>query len=71
MNHEAWRLGRLGEETPTGILGAAVRTLEASGKQVNEETLLEATKKRGIERRQVKEFLEKAKRGKERGRYSG
>lgn len=62
---------RFDEETPTAILGAAVRALEADGKEVTEETLLEATKKRGIDRGQVREFLEKAKRGKKRGNYPG
>jgi hypothetical protein len=71
MHHEPWRLGRLGEETPTGILGAAVRALEASGKEVNEVSLYEATKDKGIDRSQVRDFLEKAKRGQKRGRYPG
>jgi hypothetical protein len=69
--NEGWRFGRLSEESPWAILGAAVRALEALGKEVNEETLLEATKKRGIERWQVRDFLEKAKHGKRRGRYPG
>jgi hypothetical protein len=67
MKHEPWRLGRLGEETPTGMLGAAVRALEASGKEVTEESLYEAVRSRGVARRQVKDFLAKAGRGKRRG----
>jgi hypothetical protein len=59
------------DETPTAMLGAAVRALEALGKEVNEETLFNATKSRGIDRSQVKDFLEKAERGKKRGRYPG
>jgi len=58
-------------EVPTAILGAAVRALEALHKEVNEETLLEVTKSRGIDRHQVREFLEKTERGKKRGRYPG
>lgn len=60
---------RFDEEPPTAILGAAVRALEVLGKEVNEETLLEAVKSRGIDRHQVKGFLAKAERGKRRGRY--
>lgn len=62
---------RFDYESPTAILGAAVRALEKLGKEVNEETLLEVTKSRGIDRRQVREFLEKAERGKKRGLYPG
>ena len=62
---------RFDEEPPQAILGAAVRALEADDKQVNEESLLQATKNRGIDRRQVREFLEKAERGKKRGQYPG
>jgi hypothetical protein len=67
-NDERWRTGSY-DESATGILGAAVRALEALGNEVNEETLFEATKNRGIERSQVKDFLEKAKRGRRRGHY--
>jgi hypothetical protein len=62
---------RFDEETPTTILGAAVRALDAEGKEVTEETQLKAVKNRGIERSQVRDFMEKAKRGKKRGRYPG
>jgi len=62
---------RYDEEVPMAILGAAVRALETLHKEVNEETLYEATKSRGIDRDQVKDFLEKAKRGKKRGHSPG
>lgn len=52
------------DETSTVILGAAVRALEAEHKEVTEESLLEATRKHGMTRREVKEFLAKAERGK-------
>jgi len=71
MKDEPWRLGRFSQEPPTAILGAAVRALEALSKEVNEETLFEATKSRGIDRRQVKDFLAKAEQGKRRGHYLG
>ena len=56
---------RFDEETPTAILGAAVRALEAMRKPVNEKSLYEAVKSRGIDRGQVQDFLEKQKRGEE------
>jgi hypothetical protein len=40
-NDERWRTGSY-DESATGSLGAAVRALEALGKQVDEETLWEA-----------------------------
>lgn len=62
---------RFDEEPPTAILGAAVRDLEAEHREVTEESLLEATRRKGIDRSQVKDFLEKAERGKERRPYPG
>lgn len=62
---------RFDEETPTAILGKAVRDLEAQGRAVNENTLFEATRRQGIDREQVRDFLEKAERGKKRGQYPG
>jgi hypothetical protein len=62
---------RFDKEPPTAILGAAVRALEALGKPVNEESLLAVVKDRGIDRSQVRDFLEKMKRGQRRGQYPG
>lgn len=61
----------LTDETPTAILGAAVRALDAEHKEVTEESLLEATKDKGIDRGEVRDFLAKAERGKKRGNYPG
>jgi len=62
---------RFDEESPTAILGKAVRDLEADGREVTEESLYQATRRKGIDRGQVRDFMEKAKRGKARGNYPG
>ena len=55
---------RFDEEPPTAILGAAVRALEVLNKEVTEQSLYEAVKSRGIDRRQVRDFMAKAGRSK-------
>lgn len=56
---------RFDEESPTAILGKAVRDLEAGGKEVTEKSLFDATKDQGIDRKQVRDFLAKQRRGEE------
>lgn len=62
---------RHNEEVPTAVLGAAVRALEAMHRPINEETLFEAIKDRGITHELVRDFLEKSKQGQQRRPYPG
>jgi hypothetical protein len=57
---------RFDEEPPTAILGAAYREItKGSNKKVTVKALMAATRDKGIDRRQVEEFLAMQRRGEE------